>query len=642
MGESLADLIKLQLDRISTNDLISDYYKVDTIEKNNIYFKTRIKRLEDIFGEFMITHKRIVCLADSDSDYFKDEMSMTFENSYFDIFGKLSEAQSELLKKENQSTSQSNPQIIPQEMPIIPPNHRYISTMQPPLISVAEFSGRFTDWPSFNDSFTRLVYTNFQYNIIQKFHLLKLALPKSSDLDIHSMSLTEENYSTAWDLLKKRYENPRVLFMHHMNKLQQLPIHSEESSQDIKTLLNEANMCINGLKRLKIPIQDCDHWLAHILSTKLAERMHKAWEHHLSSRRTIPTFADFETFLNNRSIILDAIENRNVSIRTNESTSVESKNSNLNSNSNSKQQSKSKKQEKKVHALTKAKTSSSSENCVHCGSQHTIRSCPSFLAKDCFERKSIAEKCKLCYNCLSKSHALAHCPSPLNCRICGQRHHTLLHFPVNPDNAQIMSNSPAQQSIVKSVQNTTPSKSTQVFTNTIVKRSSKILLSTALVKVINPTTQKQIMLRALVDDGSEGSAISEQAVQILGLKRTTMHTSVSGVSSSKSSCNHVTDFMLGSCVNSEFSVYFESALVLHRITSDLPTKPIIPQNWPHIEGLVLADPTYYQPGKIDLLIGSEMLASIFIPQMKIGLPTEPIAQNSHLGWLLSSYQYPIG
>lgn len=88
------------------------------------------------------------------------------------------------------------------------------------------------------------------------------------------MALTETNYLTAWALIIKRYDNLRLLFMHHMNKLFSLPSLNKERSDDINSLLNTANVGINEFKRLIIPISECDLWIAYSLSTTLSKDTH--------------------------------------------------------------------------------------------------------------------------------------------------------------------------------------------------------------------------------------------------------------------------------------------------------------------------------------------------------------------------------
>lgn len=251
--------------------------------------------------------------------------------------------------------------------------------------------------------------------------------------------------------------------MHHMNNLYSVTPHTRERSDEIKLLLNVANLSINGFKRLNIPISTCDQWLVHFLSTKISKETHQAWECHLGSSIQIPTFAEFETFLNNHVITIDAIENRNVSThnrngnldKPNTSNNY-SNNSSNNYNNNTKRSSYQphKSESKRIHTFSK-NNNSNSDHCVHCGASslhNTIRRCPIFLAKVGFERKSIAEKHKLCFNCLSKSHTSSSCTSQVNCRTCGQRHHTLLHFPTNATISHQPTMQSAQSSVVNSFQ----------------------------------------------------------------------------------------------------------------------------------------------------------------------------------------------
>lgn len=92
-----------------------------------------------------------------------------------------------------------------------------------PKIPLPTFSGKYTDWPSFYDSFCRLVHTNNKLVDIGKFHHLKQALPPNFDSDIRDIPLTDANYSIAYQLLVKRYNNKRVLFSHYMNMLSNQP-----------------------------------------------------------------------------------------------------------------------------------------------------------------------------------------------------------------------------------------------------------------------------------------------------------------------------------------------------------------------------------------------------------------------------------
>ncbi|XP_070855063.1 uncharacterized protein [Drosophila suzukii] len=97
------------------------------------------------------------------------------------------------------------------------------------------------------------------------------------------MALTETNYSVAWNLVVKRYNNPRLQFMYNMNALYGSEPLSKEIAVDLRNLLNLANLPISTTQ---------------------------AWEHSLGNNVEIPTFTKLEVFLHNRLVSIDLIESR--------------------------------------------------------------------------------------------------------------------------------------------------------------------------------------------------------------------------------------------------------------------------------------------------------------------------------------------
>ena len=56
---------------------------------------------------------------------------------------------------------------------------------------------------------------------------------------------------------------------------------------------------------------------------------------------------------------------------------------------------------------------------------------------------------------------------------------------------------------------------------------------------------------------------------------------------------------------------------------------------PHLMGLGLADPTFYLPGKVDILLGSEVYPQLMVKTSLItGSPSEPAAQETIFGWAI--------
>ena len=78
-----------------------------------------------------------------------------------------------------------------------------------------------------------------------------------------------------------------------------------------------------------------------------------------------------------------------------------------------------------------------------------------------------------------------------------------------------------------------------------------------------------------------------------------------------------------------------NAVILAKVTSSKPSHRIALKDWSKFQHLPLADPRFYEPGTIDILLSTEEHASI----MKEGLvkPSQygAIAQNTEFGYIIS-------
>ncbi|XP_033236668.1 uncharacterized protein [Drosophila pseudoobscura] len=76
-----------------------------------------------------------------------------------------------------------------------------------------------------------------------------------------------------------------------------------------------------------------------------------------------------------------------------------------------------------------------SARCALCNDgAHEVQHCQKFKALSPTNRHKEAKRLSLCINCLRTGHRLLQCTSS-NCRTCGGRHHTLLHFGSPEDTA---------------------------------------------------------------------------------------------------------------------------------------------------------------------------------------------------------------
>ncbi|CAK9807039.1 hypothetical protein ANTQUA_LOCUS5115 [Anthophora quadrimaculata] len=84
-----------------------------------------------------------------------------------------------------------------------------------PKIEIRLFDGNPIDWHSFHGTFKSLVHDNDDIPAVQKFHLLKNSLRGEVSAVVASLTVSEQNYFVAWDLLQQRYDRPRQITHAH-------------------------------------------------------------------------------------------------------------------------------------------------------------------------------------------------------------------------------------------------------------------------------------------------------------------------------------------------------------------------------------------------------------------------------------------
>ncbi|XP_070138593.1 uncharacterized protein [Drosophila bipectinata] len=588
-GGNADSLFALQKDLHSQlNQLQVNFKKDSTSRKTKPYFQLRLSKLNLISQQFNKNHQEFVSAGYPTHPYFVDNLADQFEEEFITAFCLISTESETLFPTQLPACAEQQATPVPK---MLGPG----AAVQLPKLPVPNFSGKYTDWPAFHDLFMQLIHQNQALSNIQRFHFLKQALPKEQDQDVHQMELTDGAYTIAWDLIIKRYDNPRLQFMHHMNALYDLPFISRESSSEIKHMLNVTNVCINEFNRLKTNIHSSTQWIVHHLIARLPTTTVQAWEHCLGNSSDIPSFLDLKTFLNNRLVSMNIIENRKCSQPTHNST--------INKSTNYPRQNPKQKGSGFYKGSTFHTTTGTSGpiSCVHCKGQHILRRCPDFLSKDCFARKRIIDHTKACLNCLSIHHPLSQCGSNKNCLQCGQRHHTLLHFPTTADGHCRAVNS----------------------------------IHFALVQLHNNSTGQTAVIRALIDHGSEGTLITERAAQLLGLPRHQVTAQITGVGDNpKNICRFSTEFSISSCTDPQFHHLVQPAYVLNSITSHLPRSNVNVDTCQHLQGLHLADPTFTRPGRIDALFGVDLIPYLLLPDLRKGASNQPIAQLTQLGWIV--------
>lgn len=160
-----------------------------------------------------------------------------------------------------------------------------------------------------------------------------------------------------------------------------------------------------------------------------------------------------------------------------------------------------------------------------------------------------------------------------------------------------------------------------------------VLLSTVLLVVIAADGHRR-SLRALLDSGSQASFIVEQTANLLNLQRRQSSVSISTFGSNAPTrvCGKA-QVTITPCKSQTPSFSVET-MIVPQITGLTPQIPVQFGNWDHIRNLPLADPTYHRPGAIDMLLGADILPSMFLNGQRTGQTGEPMAMETVFGWVL--------
>ena len=456
-----------------------------------------------------------------------------------------------------------------------------------PKLDLKTFSGGYTYWREFYDTFRCAVHDRKGLAPVQKLQYLKSCLKgEAADL-VKSLTLKDENYALALQQLKTRYDNLKTIRDAHFHNMFSLSQLNAKSASGLRKVCSKMYENVQALHNLGEPTEYWDSLLIYILKNKLDPETRMEWEKHVTSDDH-PKFRDMITFLNEFASAIESSEPRSVN--------------------------KSRKQESSCH--TQQATSSNSapkDGCFLCKGSHRLPQCSQFLALSPEQRKAKATELKLCLNCFSRQHFVASCVKPPSCSQCSGKHHPTLHYVRGPDSVNLAS-------------------------HVAFPVPEEVLLSTALVKV--ETNCGQTVARALIDPGSQSSFVTSSFVQRSRLRKSKKKgVHVCGIGGiEKGDVNELVECDLlpvhKQCVPQKVPM---EAFVIDKITGSIPRHRVNIRNWSQLQSLQLADEQFQTPGPVDILIGADVYPHIISDNMKLikSPDRKLIAQETVFGWVLS-------
>lgn len=444
---------------------------------------------------------------------------------------------------------------------------------------------------------------------------------------INNLPITNENYAVALDLLTKRFNKVLPIINAHIKGLLDVPPLTKSNNVLLRQFITQVNKHWKSLEALDVPVDQWDLLLVHIYSKNLDFQTKQAFELE-REEDVLPTLSEFINFLEKRCFTLEALAS--------------------NSSSDLKQ-----KVTRYSHVASEGPKDKNSASwvgiCLYCKqNNHSIYKCIKFAKIAAQQRKLFILKNRLCLNCFASQHMVSQCTSERVCKLCKQKHHSLLHdcystnsapsLSVNsdqkPKNQSETANASVEQ-IISSLNTSTVVGHTNdcaqnncLFSN----NESQILLATARVR-LEADNGNTVTARALLDSGSQTTFISSETVRKLGISSKKYNVQISGIANSKATVHGSVNLNIRS-VNDSFILKAHCA-ILDKITCALPHTMVDMHQLALPHNLQLADKEFNIPAQIDLLIGADLYFEIILPGIiKLGhrLPT---LQNSHFGWVVA-------
>ena len=88
-----------------------------------------------------------------------------------------------------------------------------------PKLEIKTLAGQIHQWKEFWDGLCSAIQKNDDMALVDKLKYLKSFLAEPANSVISGLKITESNYNTAVELLRKRYAKPSVIQHSHINQL---------------------------------------------------------------------------------------------------------------------------------------------------------------------------------------------------------------------------------------------------------------------------------------------------------------------------------------------------------------------------------------------------------------------------------------
>ena len=310
--------------------------------------------------------------------------------------------------------------------------------------------------------------------------------------------MTSNNYKIAIDLLKSRFGSTNRVIRAHIRALLSLNKPNIKSACSLNSFVGSVKRHMRGLESLSVASDNYEIFLCEILLSVVQQVIKQEWAKLDENKMNLHELLRIVEGEARHQEILDTTK------------------TDINSQTNVTQLA----PFPKRASINKSFAIVESCKCIFCSSnEHFLFNCPQFLQKSISDRFNFIKLKNVCINCL-RNHTVTNCQSHSRCKICNNKHNTLLHFNKNQSERLGNSNQYTNQNTTNNSQsiplhNASNINKTRTYFSDL--KQSSYSQETALPTITIPIKHKTttIEIGALLDSGSDRSFISAEIINAI-------------------------------------------------------------------------------------------------------------------------------
>ena len=302
----MADMIPEQIDLYHRLTRVYDNLKKKGVAKiTEGSVQARLDLLMSLWDKFSKQHSIIVRSRTEElprNDYFTQDCFGLCEESFLEQRGSLLDLLRELTRK-------TEPIVHVARTSGGAPAAETRSRATLPRIPLPSFDGRYSEWQAFHDSFVSLVIKDPTLMDVDRLHYLKGCVKGDASTVIRNHTTTDDNFQPAWDALKERFQNKRLLMSAQLTILNELPTVKSESSSELKRLFYGTWDVVGALAAMNRSVTTTD-WLVNMTVDRLDEQSRREWEASFSLCTEPPSLEALKVFIETRIHTVEALETK--------------------------------------------------------------------------------------------------------------------------------------------------------------------------------------------------------------------------------------------------------------------------------------------------------------------------------------------